>query len=117
MRNKDKLSYIILGLLRTEPMSGYDLKKKFESEVGEFWQANTGQIYPSLKVLLNDKAVTYDVEIVGEKLEKKTYRITAYGEELFNTWLTHAVDRYPKKMSSCYDSILWILIMKKICEN
>jgi len=95
MRNKDKLSYIILGLLRTEPMSGYDLKKKFESEVGEFWQANTGQIYPSLKVLLNDKAVTYDVEIVGEKLEKKTYRITAYGEELFNTWLTHAVDRYP----------------------
>lgn len=95
MRNKDKLSYIILGLLRTEPMSGYDLKKKFESEVGEFWQANTGQIYPSLKVLLNDKAVTYDVEIVGEKLEKKTYRITAYGEELFNAWLTHAVDRYP----------------------
>ena len=52
MSHRDKLSYIILGLLKTEPLSGYDLKKKFESEVGEFWQANTGQIYPSLRVLL-----------------------------------------------------------------
>lgn len=64
-----------MGLLKTEPLSGYDLKKKFESEVGEFWQANTGQIYPSLRVLLNDQAVTFDVHIVGEKLEKKTYQI------------------------------------------
>lgn len=102
MSHRDKLSYIILGLLKTEPLSGYDLKKKFESEVGEFWQANTGQIYPSLRVLLNDQAVTFDVHIVGEKLEKKTYQITPKGIELFNEWLKHPVDRYPiQKMNSC----------------
>ena len=28
MSHRDKLSYIILGLLKTEPLSGYDLKKK-----------------------------------------------------------------------------------------
>ncbi len=95
MSHRDKLSYIILGLLKTEPLSGYDLKKKFESEVGEFWQANTGQIYPSLRVLLNDQAVTFDVHIVGEKLEKKTYQIIPKGIQLFNEWLKHPVDRYP----------------------
>ena len=95
MSHKDKLSYIILGLLKTEALSGYDLKKKFENEVGEFWQANLGQIYPSLRVLLNDQAVTFDVHIVGEKLEKKTYQITEKGIQLFNEWLEHPVDRYP----------------------
>ena len=70
MASEDKLSYIILGLLKHEPLTGYDLKKNFENEVGEFWQANTGQIYPTLRKLFDAEAVDFDVEIVGAKLKR-----------------------------------------------
>ncbi|QPS71822.1 PadR family transcriptional regulator [Lactococcus garvieae] len=94
MASEDKLSYIILGLLKHEPLTGYDLKKNFESEVGEFWQANTGQIYPTLRKLFDAEAVDYDVEIVGAKLKKKKYHITDKGCEMFDQWIQTPAELY-----------------------
>ncbi|MFK4783586.1 PadR family transcriptional regulator [Lactococcus petauri] len=94
MASEDKLSYIILGLLKHEPLTGYDLKKNFESEVGEFWQANTGQIYPTLRKLFEAEAVDFDVEIVGAKLKKKKYYITDKGREMFDQWIQAPAELY-----------------------
>lgn len=46
------LPFAILGWLHTEPMSGYDLKKRFEQGVGYFWPVDEMQIYRTLDRLL-----------------------------------------------------------------
>ena len=51
MAQKNKLQFIILGLLNQQPLTGYDLTKAFDDEIGEFWQAQHSQIYPQLKRL------------------------------------------------------------------
>lgn len=95
MASKTKLPFIILGMLNEEELSGYDLKRKFENEIGEFWQAKTSQIYPSLKMLLEDGAVHVSTEIVGEKLQKKIYHITDYGREALTHWMESPVEEFP----------------------
>ncbi|SON64502.1 transcriptional regulator of PadC (fragment) [Latilactobacillus sakei] len=49
MAQKNILQYLLLGLLNQAPKTGYDLKRVFENEIGEFWQAKHSQIYPELK--------------------------------------------------------------------
>ena len=43
-----KTDHILLGLLRHEPMTGYDMKKRIDNPIGLFWQAGYGSIYPAL---------------------------------------------------------------------
>ena len=40
------LKYAILGMLYRNDMTGYELKKAFESTLFEFWPARHSQIYP-----------------------------------------------------------------------
>ena len=54
MRN---LKYVILGLLTQKPMTGYEIKQKFEGALSEFWYANHSQIYPELKRLTEEDRV------------------------------------------------------------
>ena len=81
------LKYAILGLLNQQERTGYDLTKKFESTLNEFWSAKQSQIYPELKRLTEDGCVEYRIEISGTALEKKIYSITAKGREDFMAWL------------------------------
>lgn len=94
MASKEKLPYIILGLLKEAPLSGYDLKIKFEQEIGEFWQAKTSQIYPSLKTLLEDGAVELSQEIVGAR-KKKIYHITEKGRTALAKWMLSPIEEFP----------------------
>ncbi len=43
MSHRDKLSYIILGLLKTEPLSGYDLKKSLKVKSVNFGKPTQGK--------------------------------------------------------------------------
>ena len=42
------LEYAILGFLNYLPLSGYDLKKMFDTSVQHFWPADQSQIYRTL---------------------------------------------------------------------
>jgi len=44
MAQKNRLKYILLGLLNRQRQTGYDLAKSFDSDIGEFWTANHSQI-------------------------------------------------------------------------
>ncbi|WP_035777058.1 PadR family transcriptional regulator, partial [Arthrobacter sp. H5] len=48
------LSYLILGMLGRSPMTGYDLKKRFDASIGHFWAADKAQIYRTLNKLVAD---------------------------------------------------------------
>jgi len=81
------LKYAILGLLNKQAMTGYTLSKEFNSEIAQFWNANHSQIYPELKKLVSEELVTYDIEISGDILEKKSYTLTEKGRKEFMKWL------------------------------
>ena len=42
-------SYVVLGMLRHEPRSGYEIKRAVDSSTRFFWAASYGQIYPELR--------------------------------------------------------------------
>ncbi len=44
-----KTSYVILGMLRKGPKSGYEIKAKADISTRFFWAISYGQIYPELK--------------------------------------------------------------------
>lgn len=81
------LKYAILGLINREPLTGYDITKKFSESIGNFWIAKHSQIYPELKKLAKEKLIVYDIKIAGEVLEKKLYSITPKGREDFLSWV------------------------------
>ncbi len=81
------LRYAILGLVGRAPMTGYDIKKNFESTFSKFWSAKHSQIYPELNALQRDGLVTCSIVIQGEKLEKKYYTITPSGRQALIDWL------------------------------
>ncbi len=84
---RNRLQYIILGLLDQRPQTGYDLTKAFDNEIGEFWQAQHSQIYPLLKRLEETGDITHEVTMTGEKLAKKQYQLTPAGHEKLVTWI------------------------------
>lgn len=87
MAQRNVLKYIILGLLIHEDRTGYDIKKLFEGELGDFWYANHSQIYPELRKLENKGLITSHMETVGTKLEKKYYHLTEAGKEVLKEWM------------------------------
>ena len=49
MAQQNTTAYILLGLLSHEPASGYDLKKKIDLMISQFWEVGYGQLYPTLR--------------------------------------------------------------------
>lgn len=85
---RNRLQYIILGLLNQQPQTGYDLAKAFENEIGEFWQAQHSQIYPLLKRMENAGDITHEDTVTGEKLAKKQYKLTPTGYQKLVDWVS-----------------------------
>jgi DNA-binding PadR family transcriptional regulator len=90
MAKKNTLEYILLGLLAKDEQTGYDLKKSFEEEIGEFWQASHSQIYPELKKLEDRGFIESRHGIVGSKLEKTYYSLTLQGRDKLRQWIVSA---------------------------
>jgi len=92
MAQKNRLQYIILGLLNNESMTGYDLTKAFDSDIGELWTADHSQIYPQLKKMEENKLISHHEVQVGQKLTKKSYDIQPAGHDIFQNWLKETTD-------------------------
>ena len=85
------LKYAILGLLNSQPMTGYDIAKEFSvgaRPFSNFWNATHGQIYPELAKLTKENLIVFEVIIQGKALEKKLYSITEAGKKDFMDWHT-----------------------------
>jgi len=77
---------VCLGILSLGDASGYDLKKRFESTFGHFFQAGYGSIYPALAQLADTDLVSCCEVLEEGKPAKKLYRITDSGRrELVKT--------------------------------
>jgi DNA-binding PadR family transcriptional regulator len=71
---KGDLKYVILGLLRGQPMHGYEIIRRLEEESGGMYSPSPGSVYPTLQ-MLEDQGFVVSEQADG----KKTYRITEEG--------------------------------------
>ena len=81
------LEYASLGFLSYKPITGYELKKIFDSSVKHFWSADQSQIYRTLGKLT--EAGMTEVERVEQtdRPDRKVYHITPTGRQAFQEWL------------------------------
>lgn len=84
--------YVVLGILSLGACSGYDIKRKIESEIGFFYKVSNGQIYPMLKKLVSQTNATYLTEKNDGKPDRKVYTITDQGHAVFKEWLEAPLD-------------------------
>ncbi|NIM05094.1 MAG: PadR family transcriptional regulator [Armatimonadetes bacterium] len=71
---------IILGLLESLPMTGYELKQAFDNSLGYFSGASFGSIYPTLAKLEKEGLASVKVE-PREGRQRKVYSITQAGRK------------------------------------
>lgn len=82
------LKHILLGLLQ-EPASGYDVKKKFDESLRNFWRAELSQIYPQLKKLEQQRLLTRR-EVASEKGPARVeYVCTDAGRKELRDWVAN----------------------------
>ncbi|MGB9775779.1 MAG: PadR family transcriptional regulator [Anaerolineae bacterium] len=86
------LPHAILGFLNYAPMTGYDLKKAFDTSVRHFWPADQAQIYRTLKELMHQGWVTVEVVPQEDRPNRKVYHITDAGREELRRWLRTPTD-------------------------
>jgi DNA-binding PadR family transcriptional regulator len=79
-------AYVILGFVRNEPRSGYEIKAVVDNSTRFFWAASYGQIYPELKRLSEAGLITGSDSPTGGR-KRTVYEITADGEEELRAWL------------------------------
>lgn len=87
------LSRIILGLLAIAPMSGYDLKRHFDSTVGHFWAADKAQIYRTLAKLVADGFAEVEKVAGAGAPDRQEHRITEAGRAALAEWLASEPER------------------------
>lgn len=83
---KGTTKYVILGLLYSENLTGYEIKKIIDSRMTFFWNESYGQIYPSLKKIKEEQLIEEVTDEVNKK-KKNKYAITQKGREVFEDWL------------------------------
>ncbi len=76
MFDRGDLKYVILRLLSTKPMHGYEVMRALEEESGGCYSASPGSVYPTLQMLEDQGYV-----VCEEKEGKKVYSITDEGRE------------------------------------
>jgi len=81
------LDHAILGFLNYRPLSGYDLKKIFDTSVRHFWPADQSQIYRTLNRLAEKGLAEMQVVEQEDRPDRKEYSITAAGQEELRQWL------------------------------
>ena len=87
------LARIILGFLALSPMTGYELKRHFDSTVGHFWSADKAQIYRTLAQLVVDGFAEVETVAGGAGPDRQEHRITEAGRAALAEWLVSRPDR------------------------
>ena len=77
---------VILGMLRDEPRSGYEIKQVVDRSTRFFWAASYGQIYPELR-RLEEAGLIEGAEAPRGGRRRKVYELTRAGRRELRRWL------------------------------
>lgn len=100
------LRYALLAMLTSQPMTGYDVYKNFETSVGYVWHAPDSQIYPELRRMEQDGLIRGQTVPWGTRGTKKRYAITDDGAAALRDWLNdrsqYSRERDPVRLRAAY---------------
>ena len=95
MKKINQTKYAILGILTTGCRTGYQIKQKIDNSLNHFWKISYGQIYPTLKQLVEDGLAIVQDSVQEGKPDRKEYILTAKGEEELRNWLKFPLEDIP----------------------
>jgi DNA-binding PadR family transcriptional regulator len=84
------LPHVLLGLLSSQPRTGYDLARAIRDEVEPVWKAEISQIYPALARLRREGYVVLRVLGPRRGPHRNLYRVSAAGRRELRRWLLEA---------------------------
>jgi PadR family transcriptional regulator AphA len=84
-------AYVVLGMLRHEPRTGYEIKAIVDNSTRFFWTASYGQIYPELRRLEQAGLVEGRSEPRGGR-KRTVYELTDAGRDELRRWLEAGVE-------------------------
>jgi DNA-binding PadR family transcriptional regulator len=76
-------------------MSGYDMKAFISRPIGFFWAASYGQLYPTLKKLLEGGYVSRKIQPGEGKPSRHVYSITNKGRRKLSEWFSTDTEPEP----------------------
>jgi PadR family transcriptional regulator AphA len=100
------IKYVILGFLNEQPLTGYDLKKRFSASDIFHWSGNNNQIYRSLVELHDEQLVTVEVQYQESKPPRKIYTITEKGLAALRDWML-STPELPQFRSALLVQLSW----------
>ncbi|WP_199711579.1 PadR family transcriptional regulator [Planomicrobium sp. Y74] len=95
MKKYNHTTYAILGILTTECRSGYAIKQLIDQSLNHFWKISYGQIYPTLKLLVEEDLATVTTLSPELKPGKNEYHLTSKGKEVLKKWLEEPIEQVP----------------------
>jgi DNA-binding PadR family transcriptional regulator len=93
MKNDSQLGFALLGLIRQQPMSGYDLRKIFTSTAMGSFSDSPGAIYPALARLEKTGLTGGAVEKSSSLRKRRIFKITPRGASALKAWMEKPVTR------------------------
>jgi DNA-binding PadR family transcriptional regulator len=75
--------------------TGYAMKKHVERNLGHFWNESYGQIYPTLRRLVEEGLATCQDERPPGRRRRKRYTLTPAGWAELRAWLVRPPERLP----------------------
>src|SRR5438477_12961179 len=82
------LRHALLGVLKDQPLTGYDLIRHFQGTVGFLWSAPQSQIYPELRRMEAAGLVKALIAPRGRRAQKRIYSVTDDGMAELRRWAT-----------------------------
>jgi DNA-binding PadR family transcriptional regulator len=93
MNSISRLGFALLGLIRLQPQSGYDLRKIFTTTAMGSFSDSPGAIYPALDRLQKIALVRGTVQKTSSLRARRVFQITPKGLVAFKSWLKKPVTR------------------------
>jgi len=87
MTNITRIDYCILGLLRPQPLSGYAIRKIFETSAMGNFSSSPGTVYPALKRLEANGMIEKKPASKDAPEGRLVFGITAKGIKTIDRWI------------------------------
>ena len=95
MQISEPAEYVILGMLKKQPMHGYEMFQQFQTSTpGQIVHVEMSQLYAFLKKLEHLAYIeAAEVKTQGIRPPRKIFQLTQQGEDIFLQWLTLPVEK------------------------
>jgi len=99
---------LLLGLLRSQEMHGYQLHEAIDSHLGMGVQLTKPTAYRLLNNMAEDGWMTYREEQEGNRPPRRVYAITAQGEVAFQQLLRENLANYQPVEFTCHIALAFL---------